>query len=72
MCTIHMLVGIPGSGKSYYAKQLCKSERAVIVATDSIRERLFGSESKQKNTYLVFDALSPRSNRRLRPDEMSF
>ncbi|MEC0201239.1 AAA family ATPase [Paenibacillus lautus] len=55
MCTIHMLVGIPGSGKSYHAKQLCKSERAVIVATDSIRERLFGSESKQKNTYLIFD-----------------
>lgn len=55
MSTIHMLVGIPGSGKSYYAKQLCKSERAVLVATDAIRERLFGSESKQKNTYLVFD-----------------
>ncbi|UHA73430.1 AAA family ATPase [Paenibacillus sp. 481] len=56
MNTIHMLVGIPGSGKSHYAKQLCKQQRAVLVATDSIRERLFGSESKQKNTYLVFDA----------------
>lgn len=55
MNTIHMLVGIPGSGKSYYAKQLCKQERAVLVATDAIRERLFGSEAKQKNTYLVFD-----------------
>jgi len=56
MSEIHMLVGIPGSGKSYYAKELCKREKAVLVATDSIREKLFGSESKQKNTYLVFDA----------------
>ncbi|GAA0393920.1 AAA family ATPase [Paenibacillus motobuensis] len=55
MSVIHMLVGIPGSGKSHYAKELSKREKAVIVATDSIRERLFGSESKQKNTYLVFD-----------------
>ncbi|GGG09297.1 AAA family ATPase [Paenibacillus aceti] len=55
MSVIHMLVGIPGSGKSHYAKELGKRERAVLVATDSIRERLFGSESKQKNTYLVFD-----------------
>lgn len=55
MSTIHMLVGIPGSGKSHYAKELCKRHRAALIATDSIRERLFGSESKQKNTYLVFD-----------------
>jgi len=55
MSVIHMLVGIPGSGKSHYAKDLCKRERAVLVSTDAIREKLFGSESKQKNTYLVFD-----------------
>lgn len=55
MSVIHMLVGIPGSGKSHYAKELCRRERAYLVATDSIRERLFGSESKQKNTYKVFD-----------------
>ncbi|WP_152393215.1 AAA family ATPase [Paenibacillus guangzhouensis] len=55
MSVIHMLAGIPGSGKSHYAKELCKRERAVLVSTDAIREKLFGSESKQKNTYLVFD-----------------
>lgn len=55
MSTIHMLAGIPGSGKSHYAKQLCKEQRATLVSTDAIRERLFGSESAQKNTYLVFD-----------------
>ncbi|MCQ4088280.1 AAA family ATPase [Saccharibacillus sp. JS10] len=55
MNTIHMLVGIPGSGKSVYARQLEKSTRGVIVSTDGIRQRLFGGESKQKNTYVIFD-----------------
>lgn len=55
MSSIHMLVGIPGSGKSHYAKELCRLHKAVHVATDSIRQRLFGDEAKQKNTYFVFD-----------------
>lgn len=55
MNAIHLLAGIPGSGKSHYAKELCKEKRAVLVATDTIRQRLFGSESKQKKTYVVFD-----------------
>ncbi|MDO3410352.1 AAA family ATPase [Saccharibacillus sp. CPCC 101409] len=55
MNTIHMLVGIPGSGKSVYARELEKQTRGVIVSTDGIRQRLFGGESKQKNTYVVFD-----------------
>lgn len=55
MNTIYMLAGIPGSGKSHYAKELCKRERAVLVATDAIREKLFGSETRQKNTYRIFD-----------------
>ncbi len=53
--TIHMLAGIPGSGKSSYAKLLAKEHRAVIVSTDQIRGELFGDEAKQKNTYLVFN-----------------
>lgn len=55
MNTIHMLAGIPGSGKSQYAKECCKRERAVLVATDALREKLFGSETRQKNTYRIFD-----------------
>ncbi|WP_269433055.1 AAA family ATPase [Paenibacillus sp. E194] len=48
MSSIHMLAGIPGSGKSHYAKELCKQHRAVHVATDSIRQKLFGDEAKRK------------------------
>ncbi|SET23917.1 AAA family ATPase [Paenibacillus sp. NFR01] len=54
MSTIHMLIGVPGSGKSHYAKACCKREKAVPVSTDAIRERLFGKESRQRNTYRVF------------------
>ena len=30
MATIHMLIGIPGSGKSTYAKELAKKDLAKI------------------------------------------
>ncbi len=55
MNTIHMLIGIPGSGKSVHARRLEKETRGVIVSSDAIRLRLFGGESKQKNTYVIFD-----------------
>ena len=55
MNTIHMLVGIPGSGKSVYARELEKQTRGIIVSTDGIRQKLFGGESRQKNTYVIFD-----------------
>jgi len=42
-----LLVGIPASGKSTYAKQLATIKGAVIVSTDTIREKLFGDESVQ-------------------------
>ncbi|NGZ77081.1 ATP-binding protein [Saccharibacillus alkalitolerans] len=53
--TIHMLIGIPGSGKSVYAQKLEQETRGVIVSTDAIRLKLFGGESRQKNTYVIFD-----------------
>ncbi|MDO7907785.1 AAA family ATPase [Paenibacillus sp. JX-17] len=55
MSRIHMLVGMPGSGKSHYAKTLSKSRRAQIVSTDAVRQQLFGAESRQKNSYAVFN-----------------
>ncbi|WP_246369828.1 AAA family ATPase [Saccharibacillus deserti] len=53
--SIHMLIGIPGSGKSVYARELEQTTRGVIVSTDAIRLKLFGGESRQKNTYVIFD-----------------
>ncbi|MGC5328346.1 AAA family ATPase [Brevibacillus sp. SYSU BS000544] len=48
------MAGIAGSGKSRWAKELAKKERAIIVSTDEIRQTLFGDEGKQKKTSQVF------------------
>ena len=42
-----LLVGIPASGKSTYAKQLSAIKGAVIVSTDTIRSKLYGNEEIQ-------------------------
>ena len=44
----HLLIGVPGSGKSTFAQQWIEANSSyAIVSTDSIREQLFGDESVQ-------------------------
>lgn len=40
MATLYVMVGLPGSGKSYWAK----SFNCPIVSSDTIRKELSGSE----------------------------
>ncbi|HAU35476.1 MAG TPA: phosphohydrolase, partial [Lysinibacillus sp.] len=42
-------VGLPGSGKSTFVKQLAKRENAVVLSSDAIRQELFGDATKQKS-----------------------
>ncbi|MFI8712254.1 AAA family ATPase [Brevibacillus brevis] len=49
-----VLSGIAGSGKSKWAQEIAKKERAIIVSTDEIRQNLFGDERKQKKSAQVF------------------
>ncbi|WP_103106431.1 AAA family ATPase [Brevibacillus reuszeri] len=49
-----VMAGIAGSGKSSWAKEIAKKERATIISTDEIRQRLFGDEDRQKRTAQVF------------------
>ena len=42
-----LLVGIPASGKSTYAERLSTVTGSVILSTDTIRAKLYGSESIQ-------------------------
>lgn len=56
------LVGIPGSGKSSFAEELAKKEQAIVLSSDTIRHELFGEESKQKKTNLVYRTLYERVN----------
>ena len=54
-----MLVGLPGSGKSYYAKNDMQFA-AKLHSSDSIREELFGDVNDQSNQELIFQTLHQR------------
>ncbi len=66
MAKLIILCGLPGSGKSYYAKQLlstccafCEQE-TVIHSSDAIRNELFGDAGSQENNALVFEIMHKR------------
>ena len=56
MNVLIVLCGLPGSGKSTYAKYLTESGHFKCVSTDQIRKELYGSENIQGNGKEVFTA----------------
>lgn len=50
---VKILVGIPGSGKSYYAGYL-RTDDTIIINADSCRKALYGDENIQGNGSEVF------------------
>ncbi len=52
---IHMLVGVQGSGKSSFAKEMSEKENIEIVSTDAIRKKYKGIEE-----YKVWDMVYKR------------
>lgn len=52
--TFIMLVGLSGSGKSEFAKEISSCLPFEIVSSDAIRKTIFGSEEEQKNPFLIF------------------
>lgn len=57
MQTFYMMVGLPGSGKSFTAKTL---PHAVIHSSDAIRAESLGDENRQDQQDLVFQTLHER------------
>lgn len=55
--TVYMMVGIPGSGKSTYAKEISEKFNAKVFSSDEYRKNLLGDEKDQSNNSLIFDAL---------------
>lgn len=55
-----MLIGLPGSGKSTYAKQLAEETNAVILSSDNLREEMFGDINDQEHNAEVFAELHRR------------
>ena len=58
MAKFIMLIGLPGSGKSYIAeKTKAKMKSVLVVSSDEIRKELFGDENDQQNPEKVFETM---------------
>ena len=70
MAKLIILMGLPGSGKSYYAKLIQQADAdntgVVIHSSDAIREELFGDPNSQENNSLVFEVMHRRTQTDLR------
>ena len=53
-------VGLPGSGKSYWAEANKEELNAVVHSSDEIREELTGDVNEQSKNELVFSTLHKR------------
>ena len=62
MPRLYMMVGLPGSGKSYHASTM----EAVVVSSDSIREELFGDVNDQEHNNEVFNEVHKRIHENLK------
>lgn len=70
MSRLIVLVGIPGSGKSTYAKKLLEQNPdAVYLASDMIRKELYGSEAIVGDKNKVFRLLHSRVKEELKKDK---
>ena len=54
---MYILCGLPGSGKSTLAERLHNETGAVIISSDSLREKLYGDENDQTGGYKIFQLM---------------
>lgn len=64
MNKLFMMIGIPASGKSTIAKEISKSEDAIIVSSDDIRKE-FGNINDQSQNVKVFEEAERRSKQNI-------
>lgn len=65
MAKLIMLVGLQGSGKSTMTKDVESKKNVVILSSDNIRERMFGSRVQDKND-LVFNYMNNETRKYLK------
>jgi predicted kinase len=55
MARLILLIGLPGSGKSTFAKQLLVEDpQRQLISTDAIRSQIFGDEATQGSWLLIW------------------
>lgn len=60
MATLNIIIGIPGSGKSNYAKKYLLTNNSVYLSSDDIRVELYGFEDQTHND-IVFETMKKRT-----------
>ena len=64
-----MMIGLSGSGKSYFAQQISQAHNIPIYSSDSLREELYGDAAIQRNQHLLFEELHRRIRAALKRGE---
>ena len=57
MSKLYTMVGLPGAGKSTFAKN---HPECVVISSDAVRAELFGDEAIQGDTMKVFSVVNAR------------
>lgn len=57
---LFMFIGLPGSGKSQFAKKYAEEYNAIIHSSDNLREELFGDVNCQDKNDILFNTLHKR------------
>lgn len=65
MSKVIMMVGLPASKKSTYAKKLSEKENAIILSSDEMRQELFGDVNHQSSNSELFQELHKRAKEHL-------
>lgn len=60
MSKLMVMVGLPASGKSTYAKKIAIEENAIILSSDKLREELYGDINDSEHNTEVFSELHRR------------
>ncbi len=58
MTTLTVMVGLSGSGKSVYAKNLVAGTSAILIESDEYRQRLYGDAAIQGDNQKLFQAIN--------------
>lgn len=69
MVTFHLIMGLSGSGKTTYAKNIVNLRGGVLLSSDSLRNEYYGDESVQDNPSFIFEQMRIRTLYALKDDK---